>query len=801
MTATRLTVPLVPLRDAVIFPGMGVPLIVGRARSVAAVASAVGSGRGAAGLGGAEVALVMQRRGDVETPSADDLHPIGTLATVVDAIRLPDGTTKLMVEGKARIRVISHLPNPDHHEVEVEIAEPSDRDDPEVEGLARSVQATVERYVKLHRAAPPQMVAQVAALRDPSELADLLTGVLQPPLAERQALLELVDVRPRLERVHQALLGEIDFLEVERKLRGRVRRDRENQEREAWLEEQARAAGAPPSNPIPRDPKDREDRDDLEELSALLASKTLPDAARARAERELRRLGQMNPMSAEATVVRGYLDWLLGVPWTESAPVTHDLARAREVLDEDHFGLERVKDRILEHLAVTGLTQGQLGPILCLVGPPGVGKTSFGRSIARATGRPFARIALGGVRDEAEVRGHRRTYIGAMPGRIVQAMKRAGAINPVLLLDEIDKLSSDVRGDPASALLEVLDPEQNNAFSDHYLDVDYDLSRVMFLCTANRLSDIPLPLLDRLEVIELTGYTELEKLAIARRYLLPKQLVATGLSEERVPLTDEVLLRVIRRHTRESGVRGLERRLAGVCRRVAREVVEGAATLGAPMDAARVDEILGPPPFTVGEREAADAVGLVKGLSVSATGGELLDIEVAAVPGKGKLTTTGKLGEVLKESAAAVFTYVRSRAAALGLDPDFHEKQDFHVHYPGVAGGVEGPSAGIAMATALVSALTGAPVRADTAMTGEISLRGRVLPVGGIKEKVLAAHRGGITRVLLPEQNRKDLRDLPDVVRDAMEIVPVAHMDVVLREALAVMPGEGATPAGGGAPD
>jgi ATP-dependent Lon protease len=630
------------------------------------------------------------------------------------------------------------------------------------------------------------MLMAVNAIQDPSRLADALVGVVKLTLEEKQELLETVAVVPRLERVFRALQNEIEFLQVERKLRSRVRRERDQSEREVWLDEQVKAMQKELKVPA-------EGRDDLEELQRQLAAKSMTEAARERADRELRRLAQMNPMSAEATVVRGYVDWLLAIPWVETSAGTTDprLSAASAVLDEDHYGLREVKDRILEHLAVAGLTASAPGPILCLVGPPGVGKTSFARSIARATGRAFARIALGGVRDEAEIRGHRRTYIGAMPGRLVQAMKRAGAIDPVLLLDEVDKMASDVRGDPASALLEVLDPEQNGAFSDHYLDLDYDLSKVMFVCTANTLRDIPAPLLDRLEVIELGGYTEAEKVAIARRYLLPKQRSQSGLAPDQVDLDDDALRHLVRRYTRESGVRGLEREISRICRRTARRLVDEGAVQTTPLTPSELEALLGPPRFDFGRREEDDCVGLVKGLSVSAAGGELLNIEVAAVPGKGGLKATGRLGEVLKESADAVFTYVRSRAEALGLDADFHDTQDFHIHYPGMPGGVDGPSAGIAMATALVSALTGIPVRNDTAMTGEITLRGRVLPVGGIREKVLAAHRGGITRVLIPEANRKDLRDVPENVRAELEIVPVEHMDVVLREALITLPQAG----------
>jgi ATP-dependent Lon protease len=765
--------PLLPLRDVVVFPGTPLPLIVGRARSVsAAVTARAGDG---------EIFLVAQRRGDVHTPGPEDLYEVGTIAEILETIRLPDGHTKLLVEGRRRGRIVEHREHADHYEVLVEELEvgPTEMTS-EIEALVRSVKSAVERYVKLNRSAPSDMLLGVNAVQEPSRLADLLVGIIKLTMEERQELLELVDVTARLERVYKALQNEIEFLQVERKLRTRVRRERENTEREVWLDEQMRA--------IQKELGDKEGRDELDELARQLAARDLPDEARVRAERELRRLSQMNPMSAEATVVRSYLDWIAALPWSEVSERNTELARAAQVLDEDHYGLTDVKDRILEHLAVTQLSEEAPGPILCLVGPPGVGKTSFARSIARATGRPFARIALGGVRDEAEIRGHRRTYIGAMPGRILQAMKRAGATDPVLLLDEVDKMSSDLRGDPSSALLEVLDPEQNSAFNDHYLDLDYDLSRVMFLCTANSLRDIPLPLMDRLEVIDLAGYTEEEKLAIARTYLLPKQLRQTGLGSQGLQIGDAAVQRIVRDYTKESGVRGLERQLGKVCRKIARQVVEGRDLKVQEVSVHELAELLGPRRHDVGQREEQDHVGLVKGLSVSTTGGELLNIEVAAVPGTGKLTLTGRLGEVLKESGTAVFTYVRSRAVALGLDPDFHESQDFHIHYPGLPSGVEGPSAGIAMATALVSALTGIAVRSDTAMTGEITLRGRVLPIGGVKEKLLAAHRGGITRVLLPQQNERDLPDVPRSVRASLEIVLVSHMDAVLREALVALP-------------
>lgn len=766
--------PVLPLRDVVVFPGAPAPLIVGRARSVAALE--------AASRGDGRVLLLTQQRGDLPHPSAADLHEIGTIAQVEQLLRLPDGNTKALLDGKVRGRVLRFLDGATHLSAEVEVLDDAVEPGADLPALISSVKGAVERYVKLNRAAPPDLLMGVNAVSDPGRLADVLVGVLKLTWQERQELLATLDVVERLKRVHKALLHEIEFLQVERKLHNRARRDRSHTEREAWLDDQVKAIHKDAGG------SGGDGREDLDEIKALLAEKPLPEAAMQRATRELRRLAQMNPMSAEAAVVRNYLDWLLALPWTErsdGAPVASDAAT---ILDSEHFGLTKVKDRILEHLAVATLRERPTGPVLCLVGPPGVGKTSLARSIAAATGKPFARVALGGVRDEAEIRGHRRTYIGAMPGRILQGMKRAAAVDAVVLLDEVDKMSSDMRGDPASALLEVLDPEQNHAFSDHYLDLDYDLSSVMFVCTANTLQGVPLPLLDRLEVIELSGYTEEEKRTIAERYLIPKQREATGLTEDHVRFSDDALRHIIRRYTRESGVRGLERRIGAVCRKVARRVVEHGDSERLDVEVDALEDLLGTPRHEPGRREKEDEVGLVKGLSVSSTGGELINIEVAAVPGKGKLILTGKLGDVLKESATAAFTYVRSRAAALGLDAEFHETHDFHVHYPGLPSGVEGPSAGIAMTTALVSALTGIPARADTAMTGELTLRGRVLPIGGVREKVLAAHRGGITRVLLPEANRKDLRDIPEPVREVVDLIFVSHLDRVLAEALTSLP-------------
>ncbi|TNE87898.1 MAG: endopeptidase La [Deltaproteobacteria bacterium] len=768
---TRHIYPLLPLRGMVVFPNQPQSLEVGRSRSVAAVHAAEAN----KGEGRAELFLLTQRNADNDSPSPDDLYDFGTLAVVEQTLRLPNNNTKILVRGTRRARVKRWLRVDDYDAVEVELFEPSQEMDAELSALVRTVKATFERFQKLNRAIPPEMLLQVNALEDPDRLADTLVAPLQFKMQERQEILELVDVRARLERLYRALLTEIEFLQVERKLKSRVKKEREANQREYWLNEQMKA--------IQKELGEKEGKSELEDLARALAAKDLPEEVQQRAERELRKLSQMNLMSAEATVVRNYLDWIVDLPWTELSGEPPDLARAAAILNEDHYGLRRVKERILEHLAVDSLVTKMRGPILCLVGPPGVGKTSLARSIARATGRPFVRMALGGVRDEAEIRGHRRTYIGAMPGKLIHSMKRASTVDPLLLLDEVDKMSADFRGDPAAALLEVLDPEQNNAFSDHYLDLDYDLSNVFFLCTANNLQGIPAPLQDRLEIIHLSGYTEHEKVAIAQRYLIPKQLELTGITNAHLEVTGGALLTIVQKYTRESGVRDLERHVAKIARKVARRVVRLGQDTRVRITSRNVEKVLGPPRYDFGNKEEADSVGLVKGLGWTNWGGDLLDIEVSAVPGKGKLILTGQLGDVLKESATAAHTYMRSRAEALHVDSDFHEKFDFHIHYPG-PGGVEGPSAGIGMATAMVSAITGIPVRSDTAMTGEITLRGRVLPIGGLKEKLLAAHRGGITRVLIPEANTKDLEDVPQHVKDGLSIIPVRHMDRVLKEAL-----------------
>jgi ATP-dependent Lon protease len=743
-------------------------LIVGRPRSVAAVRAAHEANE--------RIVLVAQKDGECLSPQPEDIHQVGTLAKIVQILNLPDGNTKLVVEGIRRARILTHSYTGSFFEVEVELDYPSDAHNSEVVALMRSIKASFERFVKLNRTVPPEMLLTINAIESPERLADTLVAPLKFKLSERQEFLETEAVQERLERIYKALLAEIEFLQVEKKLKTRIKRDRDGAQREQWLHDQMQN--------IQKEIGDKESKPELEELAERIANKDLPTEVRERAEKELRRLSQMNMMNAEANVLRNYLDWIVQLPWTEQSGEAPSLQQASEILNEDHFGLRKIKERIIEYLAVASLVEQMRGPILCLVGPPGVGKTSLARSIARATGRPFVRISLGGIRDEAEIRGHRRTYIGAMPGKIIQALTRASAIDAVILLDEVDKMSNDLRGDPASALLEVLDPEQNGAFNDHFLELDYDLSKVTFVCTANTLQGIPDPLRDRLEIIKLSGYTEHEKLAIARKYLVSKQMELNGLKEHNLSISNAALLGTIQRYTKESGVRELERQIATVCRKVARRVVQFGDETAIKINQANLHKLLGPEKYDISEREPEDSIGLVKGLAVSPWGGELLNIEVATVPGKGKLILTGRLGDWLKESATAGFTYVRARSEALHLDADFNETQDFHVHYPGNALKTDGPSAGIAMATALVSALTGIPVRSDTAMTGEISLRGRVLPRGGLKEKVLAAHRGGITRVIIPDKNLKDLEEIPPKVLETVEIIAVSHMDRVLREAL-----------------
>jgi ATP-dependent Lon protease len=764
------SLPLLPLRDIIVFPHMVVPLFVGREKSIAALDEAMGKDK--------MVVLAAQKKAKTNEPSFDDVFPVGTLATIIQLLRLPDGTVKALVEGKKRVRLLELAGQEKFYEVVAEELDEEVERDVELEALLRQVQTTFEAYVKLNKRIPPEMLASVATIEEPGRLADTIVAHLSLKLGDKQSILETASPRARLEKLFELMQGEIEILQVERKIRTRVKKQMEKSQKEYYLNEQMQA--------IQKELGDRDEfKNEIQELEEKIRDKRMSKEATVRARKELKKLKMMSPMSAEATVVRNYVDWILSLPWAEFTEDKLDVAEAEKVLDEDHYGLRKVKERILEYLAVQSLVARIKGPILCLVGPPGVGKTSLARSIARAMGRRFVRISLGGVRDEAEIRGHRRTYIGAMPGKILQSIRKAGSSNPVVLLDEVDKMSTDFRGDPSAALLEVLDPEQNAAFVDHYLDLDYDLSKVLFVCTANTMSGIPIPLQDRMEVIRLAGYTDQEKLSIARRYLVPRQKEANGLADVPVEVKRSALEILVHRYTKEAGVRSLEREIASLFRKTARDVLKRGKERRYVIGEKRVQRLLGPPRFRHGTAEADDQIGVATGLAWTELGGELLTIEATAMPGKGKLMITGKLGEVMQESAQAAMSYVRSRAEVLGLDKRFLETADIHVHVPEGAIPKDGPSAGITMASALVSALTRVPVRKDIAMTGEITLRGRILPVGGIKEKVLAAHRGGIKTILLPRECEKDLREVPRKVLAAMTIRLVDHMDEVLREALA----------------
>ncbi|QDG51803.1 endopeptidase La [Persicimonas caeni] len=762
--------PLLPLRDIIVFPSMVVPLFVGREKSINALEEAMNANK--------EIALAAQIKSKTNNPTQDDIYQVGTLGRIVQLLRLPDGTVKVLVEGKQRLRIDQYAKNDKYFEVEVELVEPGAESDKDIDALVEMVRSTFEKYVKLNKRVPPEMLSQVAKITDPAKLADTIVAQLSLKLADKQQILEAFDPGDRLEKLYELMQSEIEIQQVERDIRSRVKKQMERTQREFY--------GKKDNDSKKSGNKKNQFKNDIDELEARIAEKKLPEDARERLEQELRKLKMMSPMSAEATVARNYIDWVLSLPWFEMTEDRLDVAEAEKTLDADHFGLEKPKERILEHLAVQSLVEEPRGPILCFVGPPGVGKTSLGRSIARATNRNFVRLSLGGVRDEAEIRGHRRTYIGSMPGKLIQSLKKAESSNPVFLLDEIDKMSTDFRGDPSAAMLEVLDPEQNGTFNDHYLDLDYDLSKVMFICTANDLHKIPAPLRDRMEIIQIPGYTDREKLKIARRYLIPKQLENNGIADIDVTITDDAIDRVIHHYTREAGVRNLERELGSVCRKIARRVVDGEADTSFVVEADDVSEFLGPRRHQNQRLEREDHVGLTNGMAWTQFGGVMLHAEVTMMAGTGKIEITGKLGDVMQESAKAAISYVRTRAANLGLSPDFHKKVDLHVHFPEGALPKDGPSAGITMATSLVSALTQIPVRHDVAMTGEITLRGRVLPIGGLKEKLLAAHRTGIRTVLIPKQNTKDLEEVPEVVRDALEIVPVKHFDEVLRYALSL---------------
>jgi len=764
-------VPLLPLRDIIVFPHMVVPLFVGRQRSIKALEEATQKQ--------SPIFLSSQKDAKTNEPTEEDIYKTGTVGTVVQMLKLPDGTVKVLIEGKRRAKIVRFVNSPDFFLVEIEEAPEVVERNTEVEALTREVRTTFENYVKLKKKIPPEMVMSVSSIDDPGRLADTIVAHLGIKIEDRQNLLETFNAAERLEKVLGHMRAEIEILEVERRIRSRVKKQMERSQKEYYLNEQMRA--------IQKELGEKDEfKNEIQEIEEKLKQKKLSAEAKDKVEKELKKLKMMSPMSAEATVVRNYIDWILSLPWNELTDDKLDINEAEKVLEEDHYGLEKVKERILEYLAVQSLVGKIKGPILCLVGPPGVGKTSLGRSIARATGRKFVRVSLGSVRDEAEIRSHRRTYIGALPGKIIQSMKKAGSSNPVFLMDEIDKMSTDFRGDPSSALLEVLDPEQNTTFNDHYLDLDYDLSKVMFITTANTLDRIPRPLQDRMEIIRIAGYTELEKLSIAKKYLLEKQKEANGLTPENVAFTDNALLGVIRHYTKEAGVRNLEREIAAICRKVAVEVVKKDRNAHIQVGTKSLHKYLGPERFRYGKAEAEHKIGVATGLAWTELGGELLATEVTIMPGKGQLTITGKLGDVMQESAQAAMSYVRSRAMELGLERDFYQKIDVHIHVPEGAIPKDGPSAGITMATSLVSALIKVPVYNDLAMTGEITLRGTVLPIGGLKEKVLAAHRAGIKKVLIPADNEKDIEEIPATVLKTVEMIAVSHMDEVLKKALVI---------------
>ena len=761
-------IPLLPLRDIVVFPHMVVPLFVGREKSISAMEKAMSEGK--------DIMLVTQKDAEVNDPGIDELFQIGTIGTIVQLLRLPDGTVKVLVEGKKRA-LIKSVVIEDCMLASVEEIEEKEEDASETEALMRSVSSTFEIYLKFNKKISPEMLLSVTSIDDPFRLADTVAAHLNLKVEEKQNLLEIISPVARLEKIYTLMQGEIEILQVEKKIKGRVKNQMEKTQKEYYLNEQMKA--------IQKELGDKDDfKSEIKELEDKAKEKKLSKEAKEKVNKEIKKLKQMSPMSAEATVVRNYLEWVLALPWGEMTEETVELDEAERILDEDHYGLDKVKERIVEYLAVRKLAGKMKSPILCLVGPPGVGKTSLARSIARATGRKFVKKSLGGVRDEADIRGHRRTYIGALPGKIIQSIKKAGSNNPIFLLDEIDKMNADFRGDPASALLEVLDPEQNHSFADHFLDLDYDLSNVMFFATANNIYNIPGPLRDRLEIIKLPGYIETEKVKIATNYLVPKQIKQHGLTEEQVSFSEGALSKIIRHYTKEAGVRSLDRQIAAICRKIAKNVLKKGDKYRAGVTWKNVPKYLGVEQFRYGKNEEMDSVGLCNGLAWTEVGGEMLTTEVTVVPGKGSLLITGKLGDVMKESAQAAMSYVRSRADKLGLKKDFYHKQDIHIHVPEGAIPKDGPSAGITMATAIISAFTKQPVRAEVAMTGEITLRGRVLPIGGLKEKILAAHRNAIKKVLIPMENEKDLVDVPANVLKSVQIVPVAHMDQVIHEAV-----------------
>ncbi|EGR0625013.1 endopeptidase La [Vibrio cholerae] len=763
----RIEIPVLPLRDVVVYPHMVIPLFVGREKSIQCLEAAMDNNK--------QVLLVAQKKAETDEPKVADLFEVGTVATILQLLKLPDGTVKVLVEGQQRAK-ITQFYEEEYFFADAQYLVTPELDEREQEVVVRSAINQFEGFIKLNKKIPPEVLTSLNGIDEAARLADTIAAHMPLKLVDKQKVLELLDVSERLEFLMGQMESEIDLLQVEKRIRTRVKKQMEKSQREYYLNEQMKA--------IQKELGEMDDApDEFETLKKKIEESKMPKEARDKAEQELHKLKMMSPMSAEATVVRSYIDWMVNVPWTKRSKVKKDLSKAEEILNADHYGLERVKERILEYLAVQSRINKLKGPILCLVGPPGVGKTSLGRSIAAATGRQYVRMALGGVRDEAEIRGHRRTYIGSMPGKLIQKMAKVGVKNPLFLLDEIDKMSSDMRGDPASALLEVLDPEQNNSFNDHYLEVDYDLSDVMFVATSNSMN-IPGPLLDRMEVIRLSGYTEDEKLNIAKDHLVSKQVERNGLKPSEIVIEDSAIVGIIRYYTREAGVRGLEREISKICRKAVKKILLDKGVKTVVVNQQNLKEFLGVQRFDYGKAEESNRIGQVNGLAWTEVGGDLLTIETQSMPGKGKLTQTGSLGDVMQESIQAAMTVVRSRAEKLGINPDFYEKKDIHVHVPEGATPKDGPSAGIAMCTALVSSLTGNPVKAEVAMTGEITLRGEVLPIGGLKEKLLAAHRGGIKTVLIPKDNERDLEEIPDNVIADLQVLPVQWIDEVLKVAL-----------------
>ena len=775
MEAPTEVLPMLPLRDIVVFPHMVAPLFVGRDKSVSALSSAMNKDK--------RIFLATQRNAGVDNPAEKDICDVGVIGTVLQLLRLPDGTVKALIEGKQRARIERYVPNPEFFEVELSLLPDILGNTIEVEALMRGVIENFSQYAGVNKSISKELLSKISAISDPSKLADSVASHFSFKLENKQNLLETADLGKRLSLLVKLIKLEMEVYEMDQRIKGRVKDQMEKTQKNYYLNEQMRAIKKEMGGVD-------EGGDELKDLEKKIKRKRMSKEASTKARQEFKKLKLMTPMSAEATVVRNYIDWMISLPWFNKSRIRNDLIEAEKILNEDHYGLKKPKERILEYLAVQTLVKKLRGPILCLVGPPGVGKTSLAKSVSRATGRKFVRLSLGGVRDEAEIRGHRRTYIGAMPGKIIQSLKKAGVNNPVFCLDEVDKMSMDFRGDPSSALLEVLDPEQNYSFNDHYLDMDYDLSDILFITTANTLPDIPLPLQDRMEIIRLPGYTELEKYNIAKEFLVRKQIIANGLKDENIAFSKAAIYMMIQRYTREAGVRNLEREISSICRKTARKVVNQKDKKKHIISATTITSLLGPPPFKISQIEETDQIGLVTGLAWTQVGGELLCVETLTMPGKGKLSITGKLGDVMKESAQAAVSFVRSRSDYLGIHKDFYKELDLHIHIPEGAIPKDGPSAGISMCTSLVSALTRRPVRRDVAMTGEITLRGRVLPIGGLKEKMLAALRGGIRKVIIPKENEKDLKDIPKVVTRQMKVVTVEHMDEVLVHALVLGQGE-----------